>query len=460
MEEVENQLTEVTATVRRLYVYGLSLFGLVMLALGVGSTLQLTLEAAYRALFGPFEIIAGQYRVWNDALRSSIATAVVGGGVWWWHWLRAVHGDTRSTLRSVYLYLLAILGGAATAVVACTVALYHLLQWFFGRPQTASALDHFDVMPALLAAAVVGGGIWGYHWSVTSQEAGVAEGRLNAARRVYFYLVSAVGLVTFGTGLVILLEVFFGLIGPAAGPSLRGDLWRNPLVLSLTLLLVGAPIWWVFWRRVQRLVAEDEVVERGALSRRVFIYATFGASILLTLFYLSNVLFNVFDVILGGRAASALLWDSRWPLAIVLTAGVISGYYWSVLQEDRKALVGAAELPGVRVRKNVVVLASEADSAIVRRLETLLGQPVTLWHRLDQAVAPASISDEELTVVAERINAVGSDHVLLLVDSNRMLVVPYSRCLAPVVSFPGLRCWALGCVLAHVVRWSEALRWR
>jgi hypothetical protein len=313
-------------------------------------------------------------------------------------------------------------------VVACTVGLYHLFQWWFGRPQTGSALDHFDVMPGVLAAIVVGVGTWGYHWAVASSEASAQAERLRPARRVYFYLVSAVGLVTLGVGLVMLLAVFFGLIGPAAGPSLRGDLWRNPFVLSLTLLLVGAPIWFIFWRSIQRQVVTDEATERGALSRRVFIYAVFGASILLTLVNLSIVLFNVFDAMLGGRSTTALLWDSRWSLAIVITAGLVSAYYWSVLQEDRRALAAVERPSTTEARKEVILLSVEGDGALVRRIESLLGHSVILWRRVDGSVEPpATIDDEELARVVQRIGAADSDRVVVLEEAGRLLVIPYRR---------------------------------
>jgi hypothetical protein len=281
-------------------------------------------------------------------------------------------------------------------------------------------------MPGVLAAIVVGVGTWGYHRAVASSEARSQVERLRPARRVYFYLVSAVALVTLGAGLVMLLAVLLGLIGPAAGPSLRGDLWRNPFVLSLTLLLVGAPMWFVFWRSIQRQTATDEAAERGALSRRIFIYAVFGASILLTLVNLSIVLFNVFDAMLGGRSTTALLWDSRWSLAIVIIAGLVSAYYWSVLQDDRRTLVTLEHPPTTRARKQVILLTAEGDAGLVRRIEKLLGHSVTRWKWVDgSAETPITIDDEELGQLVGRIDAAASDTVLVVEQAGKVTVIPY-----------------------------------
>ena len=427
LEDQEGELTDVTITIRRLYIYLLALFGLALLATGAGSVLRLALDGAYRSLFGAPTLVAGAYQVWSDAMRSSLATATIGGAFWWWHWHRAARGDIDSGLRSVYLYLFAILGGSGTVVASLSVLLYHVLQWFFGRPQTSSALDHFDVLPGLTAAIVVAAGVWGYHWSLARHEAGTAAIGADAARRVYFYLVSAVGLVTFGVGLVMLFAVFFGLISPATGPSLRGDLWRNPLMLSVTLLVVGGLLWLFFWRSVQGMVALRGIDERGALSRRVFIYLTFGLSVILTLVNLSIVLFNVFDTMLGGRDASRLLWDSRWSLAMLLTSGAVSGYYWLVLQEDRRALatmVGVPEAP--QARKHVTVVLNEVDLPLVPRLEARLGYRLTVWQRAEERRAALAVTDDELAQLEQRIATASSEHVLVMAGPTGVQVIPYT----------------------------------
>ncbi len=427
LEDQEGDLTDVTITIRRLYVYLLALFGLALLATGAGSVLRLALDGAYRSLFGAPTLVAGAYQVWDDAMRSSLAAATVGGAFWWWHWYRAARGDIDSPLRSVYLYLFAILGGSGTVVASLSVLLYHVLQWFLGRPQTSSALDHFDVLPGLTAAIVAAAGVWGYHWSLAHHEAGAAAKSADAARRVYYYLVSAVGLVTFGVGLVMLFAVFFGVISPATGPSLRGDLWRNPLMLSVTLLVVGGLLWLLFWRSVQGMVILRGIDERGALSRRVFIYLTFGVSVILTLVNLSIVLFSVFDTLLGGRDASRLLWDSRWSLAMLLTSGAVSGYYWLVLREDRRALATVVAVPGApRARKHVTVVLNPADLPLVPRLEARLGYRLAVWQRAEERRDALAITDEELSQLERRVAAAGSEHVLIIAGPTGVQVIPYS----------------------------------
>jgi len=264
---------------------------------------------------------------------------------------------------------------------------------------------------------------------------------MKAARRVYGYLVSAVGMVTLGVGLVVLFATVIGLLAPASGRQLAGDdPWRNPLVLSITLLLVGGPVWGLYWRDIQQGVALGGLEERARLSRRVFIFLIFGLSVLLTLVNLSIVLFRVLNAALGDGLPSNLLAEVRWSIAILLTAGAVSIYYWLVLQEDRKAtsVVGlrpapAGEAAGAPVsvpaqapaRKWVTVLVAAGELALVRRLEERLGYSVQAWQRLESPQVALERSDDELAEVERQIRDTDSDRVLLLRAGQIVQVVPY-----------------------------------
>ncbi len=427
--------TFVNATIRRLYVYVLSLFGLALFTVGMGSLLHVLLDSAYRAMFGAPALLFGEQRIWSDAARSSLSMSAVGAVLLWWHWSNLAARDAASAFRNVYLYLFGILGGATALTVSLSVLLYHVLQWSFGRPETRSVVEHFDLVPGLIAAGVVGGGTWGYHWAVSREEAGRAGGTQRGARRVYSYLVAAIGLVVLGVGLTMLFSVFLGIIAPDTGPNLRGSLWRNPLILAVTLLAVGAPLWSMFWRGAQKLVREDSAVERNALARRIFIYGTFGISVLLTLVNLSIVLFNVFDTVLGDRAVGALLWDSRWSLSILLTAGAVSSYYWLVLREDRQVAKEQQAIPGPApahpVHKQVTAVVGDAALPAIRQVESLLGYEVTVWRSLADGDMPVSLSPQDAAELETRITAAQSDRIVLLVEHGKIRVVPYVPTPAP-----------------------------
>jgi hypothetical protein len=435
IEQVEGKLTAVTGTVRRLHVYGLSLLGVGLLAIGIADVLHGALAAAYRTLFAPPYLLSTERPLWNDGTRFAVSSVVIGGALWWHAWHRVARGDD-SWLRSAYLYVFMILAGATTFVGSTSVILYHALQWWLATAPGAatSAAERFGVLPGSIAAAVVGGSVWGYHAAAARADAFGSPERARAGERAYLYLVTALGLVTLAVGLTILLAAFLGLLASLEERSVIGGMGRDTVVLGVTLLAVGTPVWASAWRGLQRRARRDPLEERRALARRVFIYATFGISMLVALVNLSIVLFSLLSALLTGASPNGILWEMRSGLAVVLTAGTISGYYWLVQREDRTAVArlepSASEpllpppLLGPHPR-TVVAVAADASLPVVRRLEAHLGADVTVWRTLDDDDATPHVSDAELAAAAARIEAAASRHVMVLLGPSGITVIPY-----------------------------------
>ncbi len=426
MERREGPFEDDLAGIQRLYTYGMSLFGVAVLAAGIGGLLHVTLAAAYNALFAAEAPLVQESNLFNGILQPSLGTAIAGGVVWWGHWKGMSRTDS-STSRQVYLYLFTILAGAVMVVSALSVGLYHVLQWFLGTPATTSSRLHFDVFPGIIAASTVGAAAWVYHWTVVREEATKTEG-LGPAQRVYGYLVAAVGLGVLGTGLTILLATVLGMLAPPS--TLLEFVWRNPILLAVTLLAVGVPVWGGYWRAVQRAAVTGGPAERGALSRRVFIYLIFGLAIILTLVNLSIVLFELFDALLG-KGSGNIIWNVRWSLAMLVAAGAASGYYWAVLSEDRRALAQAqppateAVEPKMAAQKQVIVLLGVNDMSLVQRLQAALGYDVQVWQRVPPVPAAPALDEAALAALAQTIGAAASGRVLVEVDAAGVKVTPY-----------------------------------
>ena len=428
-EAAEGQPTEVARLVRRLYVYITGGYGLGLLAIGGGLILAGFLTSAYDAVVGTLLVSPGGADVWNADVRAGAPMAIVGG-VWWWrHWLRVAAADEQSAPRQIYLYLYAVLGGAVTVVVSLSVIIDGLLEWAVDAPGIGTATVYFRLMPAALAGLAVGGGIWGYHAAVIHQETGILEGGRTAARRVYRYLVAALGLGVLAAGLVLLIGVAVGTLAPQTGDTLAGrDWWKQPMSWGLTLTLVGALIWGFYWRTIQRAVAvsaptgEDE--ERDSQSRRTFIYGVFGVAVLIVLGNLSALLFVVFRDLLEGELGASALQGSKWSIGALLMAGAIGVYHWLIARQDRQAGAGKPREAVARPRrKSVTVAASAADP--VRRIEARLGYRVRWWRTADAAEAP-DLTEPNVDRLAEQVNAAPGDNVLVIVDAFGARVLPYT----------------------------------
>jgi hypothetical protein len=401
-----------------------------MLSVGVGIVIWRPLKEAYLALFATQLAVPGAGYwdlVWSDTTHTGVALLATGGLLWWWHWHRAAGGDTNSQLRQVYLYLFVVLGGAATVAITLSMILFKVLQWYIGEPGTLGASAHFSALPGLIAVLVPGAALWGYHWAVVRQESLLSTGRWPAARRVYRYLVAAIGLTTLSVGLVMVFLVAVGVLIPQAGvPLASGQWWRNPLALGITLLIVGLPIWSYYWFGVQREVASGPVQERAAQSRRVYIYGVFGIATLLVLGNLSALLFLFLRDVLEGGLSLQTLQDTKWSIGTLLMAAAISVYHWLILQEDRQEMPAAAESPAgaVPVTKDLIALISQSAQGSVRGLESRLGVSIRVWRRLDASNAP-SLTDEDLDRVRDEIINAPGNRALLIVDASGVMVLPY-----------------------------------
>ena len=420
--------TTATRLLDHLYVYFAALVGLAMLGPGAARMLQEALQATYDALFLSPVLGAGARR-WSEAGRTALAIVAVGGAVWWWHWLRAALRDQPSTLWRLYVFLFGVFGGLAVAVAASAVLLHGVLQWLFGVPDEPVAAAHFDFLPAAVAALVVGAGSWGYHRATLRERLTAAAAERTESERVYRYLVAAAGLATLAAGLVTLFAVTIDAAAAEVAGTLRSaGWWRNPLVLGVTLLAAGTPLWARYWFDAQRHVTAGAAGDRSALSRRTFIFGVFGIAVLAALVNLTIVLFRLFEAALEDGVSAQTVQDVRWSVALLLTAGAISVYYWLVLREDQRALAAEEPQPAAVAPppKEVVLLVAGSGEALARELQRRLGARVRIWRRLDGPEPAAALSDAQIEGLERRIAAAEGNRAAVIVGvAGDVEVVPY-----------------------------------
>jgi hypothetical protein len=381
--------------------------GLVGLALGAVGVIWYGLGELYRLVFGPALVDAP-----TVVLRESAVVGVLAAAVWWWHWLRQATAGTRSTAWHAYVVLVPVLGGLASLVTALGVALHAVLQWWLGVPEAQSAAVHFEVLPAALAAATVGAWSWAYHRAVLREAAPAAR---TEPERVYAYLVAAVGLIAAGAGVTVAVMAVVQALTPGALATADPG-GRNTLVVAVTLLAVGAPLWGVFWRRAQRWAVAAGAGERRAPSRRAYLFLLFGVTGLTAVIGCGVILFVLFRDLLEGTLAVTVAYELRAAIGLVLTAGGVSAYHWTVHRDDRAAT--PAEEPGPT---RSVLLVSPDGRQLATTVAARTGARVRRLHRLD---APAAAVD------AEEVSAaiLASPHARLVVTvegDGRVRVIPY-----------------------------------
>ncbi len=420
LEHHEEEPSAGGLTLRRWYAYLTSLYGLGVMAAGIAGILGVLLGGIYDALTnGQFMVSGGG--LWGNGMLDALAAAVAGGAWWTFHWLYFARDDIESTLRQVYLYIFAFLGGALTVLFSVAGILNGLLRWLLGVPGLSETAIHFRLIPSLLPAMLVGGALLAYHWQVVREESQRMASRIPGARRSFGYAMSAMGLGAMAAATPMLIGLVIGLLIPSARDTLTGaDAWRDMLAVSLTLLIIGAPLWFWSWPRIQRQVASLSIGERTATSRRIYVYGVMGILALAALGSLIGFLTMVLTDLLRGEISLDFLRDGKWLLGVVATAGALLPYHWQVLREDQEA--GAEAVPA---RKSITMLVGEGADELTARLEEALGTRIRVMRVVAPEGAVPVLSDTQVAELVSRVREAPSDRVILIAAEDSVTDYPY-----------------------------------
>lgn len=319
------------------------------------------------------------------------ATLVVGVPVWVVHWLRTWSAAKRTPLWFGYVLPVGVGASLVLAVVGASVAVFQLLVWLLGTPSSTQAAEHFDGTPTALACVVVGALSWWYHRQVL---AGASTVRTEVTR-VYEYLMAGIALLAAAVGVTLVVVALIESLIPVADVEL-GTSVVNSLLSGVTLLLVGGPLWWLFWSRINGVVHADGPDELGSPTRRTYLFVLFGLGGVAAVIAVLVAAFVAIQGALQGSLDAQVVRDLRIPVAILLAAGAVSGYHWSVYREDRARLPA----PRARLGAGYVVLVGAPDAALVAAVEHRTGARVEAWVRADGLATPWVVDDVVAAVQA------------------------------------------------------------
>jgi hypothetical protein len=185
------------------------------------------------------------------------------------------------------------------------------------------------------------------------------------------------------------------------------------------LLVVGAPVWWAFWHRAQSVAELGAASEIRSTSRRVYLFLSFAVAGLIAVTSMAVILYTVFRDALEGSLATSVVHEVRAAIGLVVTAGAVSAYHWTVQRHDRAALPATAAV----ARPHDVLLVSADGRDVATAVAAATGAKVRRLHRLDTAVGPIDAGD-----VAAAVLASPHEHVLVTVEADGTVqVIPYDR---------------------------------
>jgi hypothetical protein len=370
--------------VRQLFMLIVGLAGLVFIVWGAASGTQVLLRMLLDRMTESAGSTAMGTSWWQNALASSLTQVIVGAWLAYtnraqWRDLVAVHAEEgQAALRRVYLYAGVVLGAVATLTPAALL-LRELLLMVFGD-STGTPADLLEKVITPISFVPVGLVIWLWHWSVLRKEAAAfGESQEGASvRRIYYYLMAATGLALLWVGSVELLHALLDtLLTGLQGPTY---VWHEPLANGLSLLAVGAPIWVLHWRSVQRVALQTNAAgsaERDALMRKIYLYGVALIGALIILFQLAQVIYKLLLALMGDVTGSLLSPQTAHQLADCLVAGVIWGVHLLAIRTD-------AQVEKATPRAVVPAEAVAADSTPAERRALLEQKKQQLEQELEQ----------------------------------------------------------------------------
>lgn len=384
-----------------------SAIGLGVLSSGLASLLIELLDALF-AFSGAAFVNGGAATFVDPAI-----VVGVGAVTWFVYWVRQAAGEDRSPLWVAYVLLVGVGGGLVTAIVSASTVVFDLLVWLAGDPAADTAAEHFEDLPAAIAVVIVGIAVWWYHHAVLDA---TGPDERTEVRRVYEYLMAGVGLLAAAAGLTTVLVAFVEAITGSADLAV-GLSATNTLLAAATLLLVGGPLWGLYWGRIQRAETAMPEIEQESLTRRIYLFVLFGLGGVAAVVALLTGVFLFFEDLFEGRFGSETVRDVRFALGTLAITGAIAAYHWSVYRNDQQ------RAPSVRVGPPYVLLVGVADADIAKAVAERTGGRVQSWPRRDGRGRPWS-SDEVMESLAE---ATADEAVVVVADEHGLTAISVDR---------------------------------
>jgi hypothetical protein len=323
-------LKETFINVRRISRYLWVLYGLLLTVAGVQQILLFILQIP-PSTFGA---------LLRADFINGLALTLVGTPVWVWAWNTVQESlsepvERESLLRLGLLYALS-LAGVITVLTSGGIVLYLLLRQIMGEKML---LQNFvQQISAPLSIGVPLAGVWAYYgnWlrrsmsragtGTTTSEVPDAP-RRSGMRRLYSYILSAIGLGAAFIGLRMLLAFIVDAL-------LGGQAWGGTLRLNLTAALstlgVGLPLWLLTWRPMQaEALSSGDAGDhaRRSLVRKIYLYLALFVSVIGGMISAGSLVYLLLNALLGGGASNVLQGSMKAleTLALFVLLGVYHG---------------------------------------------------------------------------------------------------------------------------------------
>jgi hypothetical protein len=378
------------------------------------------------ATTGLVEVLAGSVRalldLGGDAVFAGsgnppvqgLVTLSLGATAWLVYWARTAARQERDALWFAYVLLAGVAGGLVTAIAGASTLAYSLLVWVVGDPRTADAARHFENAPTEAATAVVGLLVWWYHQALLERAGARARTEVD---RIYEYLMAGIGLLAAAAGLT---TVVVALIEAGTGQErvIVGTSSVNTFLAAATLMAVGGPLWWIYWRRIRATAASAPVDELGSTVRRAYLLVLFGLGGVAAIVALLTGMYLFFEDAVDGALGVETLRMMRFAIGVLLTTAAISAYHWTVFRADRAHAPAGVAAHG----PHFVLLVGASDPELAREVARRTRGRVQAWSRTDDDLPPLTVDG-----VMAALEGATAGEVMVLSDVGGVRAIPVHR---------------------------------
>lgn len=405
--------------VRRLYRYVWVIYPLLMTIFGAQQILSYI-------FFAPSGVLG---QLTRETLVNGIALLIIGTPLWVYAWgivQRSVAEATperESNLRLAILYLLA-LSGVITVLTAGATVLHILISAALGTQWTFA--DFTNRLGGPLSIGVPLGAIWAYYgtWLNRHIESIAEPVRQAGMKRVYYYILSALGLGGTFFGVALLIKFIIDLL--TGGYLLLTDALRADVGRALGIILAWLPLWLVTWRAVQAEAAAPGDAgdhARRSILRRAYLYLALFAGVIGGMISAVAFVYRLLNTALTGRTDPSFLPALLNDLQLVILFAILLLYHLVVMRRDGRT--AAAALAAKQSAFRVLVVDSGAgfgDSVKQALAKVAPGVRVTVSARQPRGKFSLMVVSGSKAVEAPLwVRSFKGVRVVVLDESDRLL---------------------------------------
>ncbi len=329
--------TENFSDIRRLYRFIWMLYGLLMVIFGVQQTVSFIFSLPTK-LLGDFGF---------ESIINAIVLLVVGAPIWFFSWrilqnALADPAEKESFLRLGILYLLS-LGGVITALTAGGNFIYTILTSIFGDFTTWP--NFFAEIGSSISLGLPFGVMWAYYGIQLSQQFAFDENlpRRAGKKRIYFYILSLIGLMAAFFGTASLLSNVIDLLTGSAHLGNGG--FGREIAGPLSALIIGVPVWILTWLPMQIEAFNNGDVgdhARRSIVRKSYLYFVIFLAVIGGMAAAVGLVFTLISQLLGG-GDSGFVNSLLDTLQILVLFAILLLYHFFSLRRDTNTRAGVLE---------------------------------------------------------------------------------------------------------------------